>query len=249
MNKNKYEHLDTPDKNLEKNAGEFWSESETNASIQDLSHWSGVGRWMDKCKWAAIGEENLDRFLKFANCENLTQYNHAVEWGPGGGSNAVSFLSHFKQFTGVDVSAPNLKECERQVKQNGLTGFYPILFDVCRPESVVDQLSGPCDLFFSTGVFQHFPSKNYGKRVLNVVKKILSLNALIIIQIRYDNGNPLYTPKKDDYENNVVVFNSYKIDEFWMMMCNEGLSVSSVKLYPETNTAYYFAKNLNIINL
>lgn len=239
----KCEHADDAENMLEKDAGEFWSESETNASIQDLSHWSGVGRWVDKRKWAAIGEDHLNRFLKFAKCENIKQYNHAVEWGPGGGSNAVAFLKLFKCYTGVDISGPNLQECVRQVNLRRLESFTPVLIDVEKPESIADIIKSKCDLFISTAVFQHFPSKEYGNRVLKSVYKILEPNASVIIQIRYDNGDPIYIPKKRDYKKNAVVFNSYRIDEFWCLMVNSGLEVITVKLFPENNIAYFFAIN------
>ena len=91
------------------------------------------------------------------------------------------------------------------------------------PSTVADAIHEPIELFVSTAVFQHFPTREYGGDVLRVVAKLLAPGALGCVQIRYDDGTPKYLQKEDDYFARHVTFTSYQLDEFWDLIKSVGL--------------------------
>ncbi len=162
-----------------------------------------------------------------------------LEWGPGGGANAAVLCNNAEKYYGVDISEYNLKQCELELKNNGYENFVPIKIDVDKPQSCLDYLDQKVDIFLCTAVYQHFPSKEYGIRVTELVKEILVDNGLALIQIRYDNEKYKYRPKYTRYKQNALSFTSYKIDEFWTIIEKCGLRPLYIELNPEINYAYY----------
>ena len=57
-----------------------------------------------------------------------------VEWGTGGGLNAVQLAPEASRYFGVDISALSLRECARQVEAGGSGQFIPVLIDAENPE-------------------------------------------------------------------------------------------------------------------
>jgi cyclopropane fatty-acyl-phospholipid synthase-like methyltransferase len=165
-----------------------------------------------------------------------------VEWGPGGGLNAVRFCATVPVFYGVDISPANLAECQRQVEARGLGGFRPVLIDIDKLEQCIELVEQPVDFFLSTAVYQHFPSKEYGIRVTELAARLLAAEGVALIQIRYDDGSPRLKAKKRNYEKNVIYFTSYNIDEFWQIAIDAGLEPLAVSLFPKAAYAYFFLK-------
>lgn len=222
---------------------EVWSGSEDSDSMRDLSHWRGQGRW-DDAAWRAIGEQNWQMF------EDLRRYAPTdwaprvmMEWGSGGGGNAVRFLQEFETCYGVDISQPNLDECAKQMEQEGLREFVPLLVPVDHPEAAAKMVEQPLDFFLSTAVYQHFPGQAYAERVNRVVCEMLRPGGLALIQIRYDDGRRRFRRKVRDYRKHFVTFTSFYVDEFWLKLEEAGLEPLQVRLRPRApNYAYYFAR-------
>ena len=166
-----------------------------------------------------------------------------VEWGPGGGLNAVHFCATVPIFYGVDISAANLAECQRQVEARDLKGFIPVLIDIDNLEECIEVVRQPVDFFFSTAVYQHFPNKEYGIRVTKLAGRLLAPEGVALIQISYDAGSLWLRANKRNYEKNVVFFTSYHIDEFWQIAIDAGLKPLAVSLSPKVAYAYFFLKN------
>ncbi|WP_105385830.1 class I SAM-dependent methyltransferase [Neorhizobium alkalisoli] len=224
-----------------------WNDKDDEAYRQDQSHYRGVGRWADDVLWQGIGQSSLEkvRFLfRLAGRSPTTlQDLVALEWGPGGGANAFGLQSISQKYYGVDISEKNLAECKRLMTAEGRPDYItPVLLDG-PPSSVKDSISDSIDLFLSTAVFQHFPSKEYGLEVLNAIRSVCKTGALGFIQIRFDNGNEKYRGIKDlaDYELQHITATSYRLDQFWDAIGNASFRPLSINALRTTNNyATYF---------
>lgn len=221
----------------------FWAGSDSTDGARDLSHWLGEGRWSDQGAWTHIGQLHFEMFESLCLLANRERpVRSMVEWGPGGGANAVRFCAEAAGLYGVDISAPNLAECRRQLEIRGFDGFQPILIDTMCPEQCLQFVKSPVEFFLSTAVYQHFPSKQYGIRVTELACELLADDGVALIQIRYHDGSKRFAPKNRDYWRNVVTFTSYGISEFWQIAVESGFNPLAVSLDPDINYAYYFLK-------
>jgi hypothetical protein len=185
---------------------------------QDQSHWRGVGRWSDET-WESIGTETWRRVNDLYRTAGRTYPEDALpvvlEWGPGGGSNLFRFADHARVLYGVDIAAKNLGETGRVLAEKGPYDFRPILLEG-DPSSITNDVTEPVDLFISTSVFQHFPSQDYGVEVLRVMRALMAPRGLAYVQIRFDNGNPIFAPKDAaSYREQHITATSYELSAFW----------------------------------
>lgn len=218
----------------------YWSESEHNSEIRDLSHWRGVGRWSSEEEWELIGERHFALFEQLCHMtETPRPIGSMLEWGPGGGANLVRFGKEVSRLYGVDISEPNLEECRNQLSEAGHDSFTPILIDANEPDACRERIDGSLDLFLCTAVYQHFPGQEYGRRITNLAGELLRDGGLAIIQTRYNDGHPELESKTRDYRKNVIKFTSYRIDEFWQLTRDAGFEPVAVVLDPEPCYAFY----------
>lgn len=223
---------------------DVWSSSNESDRVRELSHWLGYGMWQDEDRWRGIGKRVRARFGELARYLNKpAQAKRVLEWGSGGGAIAVEMGRTADEYIGVDVSAENLAECARRCEAEGVSGFKPVLI-TDEPEKAAHGIEGAIDLFVSIAVFQHFPGKDYGKRVLKVIHKMLTPGGMGIIQFRYDDGTERFLPKTDNYRDNFVYFTSYELMEFWEALKEAGLRPLYMGNFdPRTNYAsIYFVK-------
>jgi cyclopropane fatty-acyl-phospholipid synthase-like methyltransferase len=226
---------------LAADAGAYWSSSADRRWVRDMSHWRGQGRWADDGAWTGIGRAHVamvDAF--FGQVGRTRPIRRMLEWGTGGGANAVAFAQRVQTIYGVDISAANLGECGRQLESGGFAGWRPIHIDAARPADVLNAVDGPLDFILSTAVFQHFPGQAYGLEVLGVMHELLAPGGLAIVQTRYDDGSAELRTKDRDYAQNVITFTSYKIEAFWDAATAAGLRPVSIVLQPEPRYAYYW---------
>lgn len=227
---------------LARDAGEYWAASDNDARVQDMSHWRGHGRWADERLWMSWGKSNIERFRTLMTLVGKTSIESMLEWGPGGGCNAIHFIQYAKQIYGVDVSSANLRQCETQLRANKYYGFTPIAIDAENPELVLEQVDRPVDFFLCTAVFQHFPSQEYGRRVTEIAHRVLADDGIALIQTRYDDGSDNLKCKDADYQKNVATFTSYRIETFWDMAKVAGFEPLTVSLVPSTKYAFYMLR-------
>jgi len=156
-----------------------WSHQRDHTSAGAWGLFGGLARNMVDQLMHATGEPEPER---------------VVEWGVGGGANAVKFPK--ATYYGVDIAPLTVAEAERQYSKAGGRDFRscPILID--NPESVG---VSDCDLFLSTYVFQHFPDKEYGARVLRVAFDMLRPGGLLVVQIRTSTQAPPDRPYRDNF--------------------------------------------------
>lgn len=213
----------------------IWNDKDDEAYRRDVCHWRGHGRWADDARWLNIGKQTLqciERLGALAGRPGLHARSglNVLEWGPGGGANAFALRYLAARYYGVDISAKNLAEAERVVREDGAADcFIPIALDDA-PASVAARIEHPVSLFLSTAVFQHFPSHAYGFEVLATLRRVCADDALGFIQIRFDNGNEKYRSIQglDEYERKHITANAYTIDAFWDAIAKAGFTPLAV---------------------
>ena len=190
---------------------------------RDMSHWRSHGRWAEE-KWAAIGAGAVASIQRAAILAGRDVPTGALlEWGPGGGAILNACAGRFQRLYGVDISSKNLDECARILAEHEPTpDFRPVLIgdDL---NVVTTAIHEPIDVFISKAVFQHFPSREYGLEVLEVVAGLLAPGGIGCVQIRYDNGREKYQQKHEDYFTRHTAFTSYPLDTFWNLIESAGL--------------------------
>jgi SAM-dependent methyltransferase len=197
------------------------------------SHWQDAPVFAGTDLWSRIGRVHLDMAERGARLVGLDgPWNRVLEWGCGGGANAVHFAPRAKEFIGVDISAESLRECARQVDAICGTPFQPIQVDVATPESAVDDVGEPCDLFLSFYVFELIPTPEYGERLLHVARELLVPGGLALIQIKYDEGRWITKPRRRGYRSGLAEMTTYPIAAFWELAVACGFTPESVQLEP-----------------
>ncbi|KJF70185.1 class I SAM-dependent methyltransferase [Agrobacterium arsenijevicii] len=210
-------------------AQDVWERYEDEEWRQDQSHWRGVGRWKDDKRWQAIGKHTLSKLRatwRLLDRPHFPEPFVALEWGPGGGTNLFAMQRLCRTYYGVDISPSNLAECERMITQEGHSNLFTPVLLTAQPSDILAIVKEPIDVFISTAVFQHFPSKEYGIEVLRAIKAVSKPGTLGVVQIRYDNGNEKFRSITDlsEYRERHITANSYQIDEFWKILRDTGFS-------------------------
>jgi SAM-dependent methyltransferase len=234
--------VDTSD-DLAVEAGRYWRQSAVRPWVQDMSHWRGQGRWADDAAWKSVGAKHHDLYRQLSALSGRqTPVQSMLEWGPGGGANAVVFAPGMSRFYGVDISPANLQECGRQLDGIGYKAFRPIEIDAGTPEQCLDAIDAPVDFVLCTAVFQHLPGKAYSQNVMRVFHQALADDGIALVQTRYDDGSETLRCKSSDYAKNVVTFTSYRVEEFWGVAAESGFEPLGVVLWPEPRYAFYLLK-------
>src|SRR5215831_18342336 len=94
----------------------YWNGQE-DRSLKQNSHWRGVGIFGDDTNWLTLGSEHFQLYERFARTlDSPRPVRRVVEWGCGGGMNAVHFGQIAEEFFGVDISSASLDECAQQMR-------------------------------------------------------------------------------------------------------------------------------------
>ncbi len=223
----------------------YWNNSSSQSIGQD-SHWRGSGIFADDSRWMELGRAHLRLYDEFSRVVGVKRpLKRIVEWGCGGGMNAVHFGPEAEEFCGVDIVAASLDECGKQLTALGICNFVPILVEASNPEAAISQVPGPCDLFFSTYVFECLPSPEYGIRVLRIAHKLLIPGGMAMIQVKYNDTSWKTESRRWDYGSNLAWNATYRIEEFWSAAEECGFTSKMVTLVPhqplvsDRNYAYF----------
>ena len=195
--------------------------------------------------WELIGPEHHAYFLDFARAvEADPRPARVLEWGAGGGANAVAFAPQAEEFIAVEVSPAALDECRRQVAAVCDTTFTPVLVPVDRPEAATEVLPGVVDLFLCFYVIELLPSQQHARRVMQTAATLLRPGGLAVVQAKYQTLSPLTRSRTWAYRRGVASMTSFPIDAFWSMAAECGFTPHSVRLVPRNQLderyAYYF---------
>lgn len=226
----------------------FWNDPRK-GDLKALMHWRGEGPFSDEEVWFDLGRchrEMLERAARWAELELPVE--GIVEWGCGGGMNAVAIAPLASRYYGVDLNEESLEECVRQVEAESAGLCVPVLIDAGTPEDAVARIDAPCDLFFSSYVFELIPTPAYGLRIMQIAHDLLRPGGVALVQVRYHSGIGLVSESRSAYERNWVSSTSYTIDGFWQSCEEVGFEPMYVTLVPvqpeldESRYAYFALK-------
>lgn len=245
---------------LARTARDWWERSgprQSSAAIQSDAqaywrddgqpNWQSNSHWRDGVQnnWDAIGASSLELAERLARITGEPLPNRrTVEWGAGGGANAVRFAPRCDEFVAVDVSHASLDECERQAALVTSTPMRKVLVDVAAPETAIGEI-GPasCDLFLCLYVLELVPSQSYGLRLLDIAAQLLAPAGVALIQTKYSTAVTSSRSRRRAYRRDLANMTTYPIDEFWIEAGNRGLRPLSVALVPQDQLderyAYY----------
>ena len=245
---------------LARTARDWWERSgpgQSSAAIQSdaQAYWRDDGQpsWQSNSHWRDGVQENWDQIgaSSLALAEQLARITgeplpsrRTVEWGSGGGANAVRFAPRCDEFVAVDVSQASLDECERQAALVTSTPIRKVLVDVAAPETALAEI-GPasCDLFLCLYVLELVPSQSYGLRLLDIAAQLLAPAGVALIQTKYSTTTTTSRSRRRAYRRDLANMTTYPIDEFWIEAGNRGLRPLAVTLVPrdqlDERYAYY----------
>ena len=223
----------SPDR-LAADAQDYWTGTPGEAVPQHNFHWRGSGLFEDDAVWLAVGQQHFDLFNAFAKMTDFPRpVRRVLEWGCGGGANAVHFAREADAFVGIDVSQPALDEAARQMTREGMSNFTPALIDVRDYAAVVKPLAGSIDLFLCTYVFEVLPSQQHGIDLLKTAYDLLRPGGMALIQIKYSTGEVRTRSRQWGYAADFANMTTYRIDEFWQITQRLGFTPRAVSLVPE----------------
>ncbi|VVJ21692.1 Methyltransferase type 11 [Amycolatopsis camponoti] len=227
-------------------AQDYWQRP-ADATWRGNSHWRDAPVFGDSDLWNRLGTEHLAMFDAGARmCGFDRPWQRVLEWGCGGGANAVHFAPRATEFVGVDISPETLVECEKQVGAVCDTPVRSIAIDVADPESAVPRIGGPCDVFLSFYVFELVPTPEYGERLLRIAHDVLAPGGLALIQVKYSDGRWRTRSRRRAYRRGLAEMTTYPIDEFWRIAQRCGFAPQAVQLVPRNELderyAYFFLR-------
>ncbi|WP_240157696.1 class I SAM-dependent methyltransferase [Pseudonocardia broussonetiae] len=222
---------ESPEK-LGADARRYWEQPDGDRWRAD-SHWRDASVFAGTDLWSETGRRHLDLLRRMARVvEHPGPRGTVLEWGCGGGANAVHLAPEATAFVGVDLSAATLEECGRQVAAVTATPFRPVLIDPAEPEAAVAALRGTVDVFTCFYVFELIVSQEYGARLLRIAADLLTDDGLALVQIKYDTGSFGTRPRRRNYRSRLASMTTYRIDEFWELAHDCGLVPHAVHLVP-----------------
>lgn len=210
----------------------YWRSSDSPRWASD-SHWRSAPPFDGNDLWNQIGQRHLTMLESVMGVSPCGEdWGRVVEWGCGGGANAVRIAPRCREFIGVDVASESLDECRRQVEAECQTPFRPILVDVAEPERALTAIDGPCDAFVSFYVFELLPTPEYGQRILEIAAQLLVPGGNALVQIKYDDGTWRTRARRRNYRFGISDMTTYPIAQFWDLASACGLKPQSVWLRP-----------------
>lgn len=227
----------------------YWNEGDKfGVDLKDYSHWEGQGVFGDGKRWELLGRLHFEMFEKLVGFAQVQRpVENVIEWGCGGGMNAVHFVTEAKRYYGVEISQANLNECARQLQGRGFDGFVPVLLDAEKPDQAVEKITEPCQLFLCTYVYQVLPGVDYANRVTAIAHQVLAPGGLAIIQTKFSDGPSIGRSRNANYRRYAVDFTAYPIHEFWQVAERIGFEPLYVSLlppgearYPHTSSSYAY---------
>jgi SAM-dependent methyltransferase len=239
--------LGQPESTIARDSQRYWRDT-TSGDFKSNAHWRGAGGLPDE-NWLALGRQHLDLYHRLAPLTGLRPpVRRIVEWGCGGGSNAIHFATETDEFVGVDVSQPTLDECAATLCAAGLRNFVPVLIDVAQPESAL-KIVGLCDLFLCTYVFELLPSQRYAQRILATALRLLRPGGVALIQIKYATDEWRTRSRRWGYTRGLANMTTFRIEEFWNVTEQVGFRPNTVVLQPrqplvnDERYAYFLLEN------
>jgi SAM-dependent methyltransferase len=224
-------------------AQEYWS-APGSAEWMQNSHWrdAPITGWAEQ--WDEIGRVHRGMYDRFARMLESEPPRRILEWGVGGGSNAVQFAPLCERFVAVDVSQESLDETVRQVGRVSTTPVTPVLASIADQTAAVADIGSPVDLFLCFYVLELAATKEHAHEILRVAHDVLTPGGAAILQVKYKRSarrSLPWRPLSDELANHYTV----DVVDFWSSLSELDFSVHYVEIVPRTavdrNYAYFFA--------
>lgn len=186
--------------------------------------------------WQAMGQRHTRLFADFARSAGIDRpVGSIVDWGCGGGANAVAFAGECRELWGVDVSPDALAECGRQLAAlSEPCSFHPVLITVPDPEAALSKIpNGSIDLFVCFYVFELLPSPEHGARVLRIAHQLLRPGGVCFVQIKYQTNSWKTRTRRWGYTRSAANMTSYRVEAFWELAESCGFEPKVVTLVPK----------------
>ena len=221
-----------PPATLERDAAQYW-ETGSGDDWQNNSHWKGGSKFDDTGVWEAVGRGHVELYerLRRASGQDAAPLERIVDWGCGGGANAVTFAPLAKEIIGVDISAESVKECGRQVTAASGTPFTGIVASLGDPEAAAADIPRPVSLFLCLYVLELVPTKEYGLRLMRIARHLLGPGGQVFVQVKYSTGSWSTRSRRRDYRRDLAGI-TYRVEDFWTAMADIGFRPEAVSLVP-----------------
>ena len=220
----------------------YWESPSSSHRWRSDSHWRGSSVFDGTDLWDRVGAHHLELFDRMSRLVGPERpLGTVLEWGCGGGANAVAFAPRCAAFVGVDISRDSIDECAAQMAASTDTPFQGVVVDVSEPEAALTHLTGPCDLFLCVYVFELITSQEYGARLLRIAHSALIPGGLAFVQIKYGTGSFWTRSRRRSYRTALADMTTYRIDEFWQLAESCGFRPEGVHLMPHTDLDHNYA--------
>lgn len=215
---------------LVEQARRYWGE-DGGEGWRNNAHWRD-GPVFETVSWTDVGAEHLELFRRMARMAGAPDhFARIVDWGCGGGANAIHFAPHADELVAVDVSAASVEECARQVAASCDTPVVQVVASLPDPEDAAGAIP-TCDLFLCLYVLELVPSPAYGLRLVEIARDLLRDGGLAFVQVKYTSHERLSRPRRRSYRANLANMTTYSIDGFWRACAERGLDPIAVHLVP-----------------
>jgi SAM-dependent methyltransferase len=238
-----------PAAKLERDAAQYWVTG-SGDNWQNNSHWKGGSKFDGTGVWEAVGRGHVELYerLRLASGQPPAPLERVVDWGCGGGANAITFAHLTQEIIGVDISAESVSECGRQVAAAGGIPFRGIVASLDNPEAAAVNIPRPVSLFLFLYVLELVPTKEYGLRLMRIAQDLLGHGGQVFAQVKYSTGSWSTRSRRRDYRRDLAGI-TYRIEEFWTAMTDIGLRPEAVSLVPHNELderyAYFLLSKLS----
>lgn len=173
--------------------------------ITKQSYDSVSEKWADTHKTNRFWQENFDKFFE------LLPKGRLLEIGCGSGRDAQELIAQGYDYTGTDISAPQLEQAR---KNNPGSAFEQVsLYDLDFKE--------PFDGFWAAAVLIHVP-KDRMDEALKSIKRNMKAKAIGFLAMKEGEGERLEV--KSDLDDTQYLFAYWQRDEFRDVLARHGMT-------------------------
>ncbi|MGC9355425.1 MAG: hypothetical protein ACP5D9_16370, partial [Mariniphaga sp.] len=84
----------------------YWNRDYSDPVLAQDAHWKNFGKFEDHQRWLNLGKEHLNLITTYFSVLNIKfPVKQTIEWGCGGGANAVHFAPETEKFIGIDITS------------------------------------------------------------------------------------------------------------------------------------------------
>lgn len=220
-------------------ARDYWTTADAAGAWASNSHWrEGLGEQ----QWHDVGREHVALIHTFAR--GLGRGEHlgtVVDWGCGGGANAVALAPFADRLVLADVAAQSVEEAAAQVRAVRDVDVRGVTIDLLDPERAAHDLAGTADTFVCLYVIELTASTADALRIVQIAEQTLRPGGLAVLQIKYRSTVRSSGHVKRGYRRNLANMTIFPIPQFWGHLEAAGLTPRLVTLVPENELDHHYA--------